>query len=145
MEGIEILLLIWLAILAVVDIRKGAFSGRSLVVSLIFFTIVMVAVCFLNIKDWKIIMSGAAAGAVFLLASVVTQGAIGMGDGYILTVCGMVLGIYQVVVLIILALCLAAVVGILLCMLKKAGRHTKIPFVPFICAGYGVIFVCNML
>ena len=69
-------------------------------------------------------LGGGAAGAVFLLASIVTKGAVGIGDGYILMVCGMVLGLYQVVILSILALCLASAFGILLWVRKKAGRHT---------------------
>ena len=145
MKVIEFALLIWLLILAVVDIRKGSFSGRNLVLSAVFFGLAMAAVCFQDLKDWKMVLGGGAAGAVFLLASIVTQGAIGIGDGYILTVCGMVLGVYLIVLLIILALCFASVFGMFLWIIKKAGRHTKIPFIPFVCAGYGVIFICSIL
>lgn len=142
---IESILFIWLLVLAVVDIRKGSFSGRNLVLTVILFSTAMAVLCFLNVKEWKMFLGGGAAGAVFLLASIVTKGAVGIGDGYILMVCGMVLGLYQVVILIILALCLASAFGILLWVRKKAGRHTKIPFAPFICVGYGVIFICSIL
>lgn len=142
---IEIILLIWLLVMSVIDIRKGSFSGKNLFIALIFFSIAMGILCFLNLKDWKSVVSGAAVGSVFLIASIVTQGAIGLGDGYILTICGMVTGLYQIMVLIIFALCLASAFGILLWARKKAGRHTKIPFAPFICAGYGVIFICSIL
>lgn len=145
MKVIEFVLLLWLLLLAVVDIRKGSFSGRNLILAAVFFGLAMAAVCFLHLKDWKMVLGGGATGAVFLLASVVTQGAIGIGDGYILTVCGMVLGVYRIVLLIILALCFASVFGMFLWILKKAGRYTKIPFVPFVCAGYGVIFICSIL
>lgn len=142
---IESILFIWLLVLAVVDIRKGSFSGKYLFFALVFFSVAIGILCFLNLKDWKSVVSGGAAGSVFLIASIVTKGAVGIGDGYILMVCGMVLGLYQVVILIILALCLASAFGILLWVRKKAGRHTKIPFAPFICAGYGVIFICSIL
>ena len=142
---IESILFIWLLVLAVEDIRKGSFSGRKLVLATILFSTAMTVLCFLNVKEWKMFLGGGAAGAVFLLASIVTKGAVGIGDGYILMVCGMVLGLYQVVILSILALCLASAFGILLWVRKKARRHTNIPFAPFLCAGYGVIFICSIL
>ena len=70
-------------------------------------------------------LGGGAAGAVFILASIVTKGAVGIGDGYILMVCGMVLGLYQVVILSILALCLASAFGILLWVRKKRADIQK--------------------
>ena len=136
---IEIILLLWLLAMSIIDIRKGSFSGKYLFFALVFFSVAI------NLKDWKSVVSGGAAGSVFLIASNVTQGAIGLGDGYILTICGIVMGLYQVMVLIIFALCLVSAFGILLWVHKKAGRHTKIPFAPFICAGYGVIFICSIL
>ena len=142
---IEIILLLWLLAMSIIDIRKGSFSGKYLFFALVFFSVAIGILCFLNLKDWKCVVSGGAAGSVFLIASNVTQGAIGLGDGYILTICGIVMGLYQVMVLIIFALCLVSAFGILLWVRKKAGRHTKIPFAPFICAGYGVIFICSIL
>ena len=136
---IEIILLLWLLAMSIIDIRKGSFSGKYLFFALVFFSVAIGILCFLNLKDWKSVVSGGAAGSVFLIASNVTQGAIGLGDGYILTICGIVMG------LIIFALCLVSAFGILLWVRKKAGRHTKIPFAPFICAGYGVIFICSIL
>lgn len=88
---IESILFIWLLVLAVVDIRKGSFSGRNLVLAAILFSTAMAVLCFLNVKEWKMFLGGGAAGAVFILASIVTKGAVGIGDGYILMVCGMVL------------------------------------------------------
>lgn len=130
-----------------VDYRypKRIVFGKIFIFCLGFFSVAIGILCFLNLKDWKSVVSGGAAGSVFLIASNVTQGAIGLGDGYILTICGIVMGLYQVMVLIIFALCLVSAFGILLWVHKKAGRHTKIPFAPFICAGYGVIFICSIL
>ena len=72
---IESILFIWLLVLAVVDIRKGSFSGRNLVLAVILFSTAMAVLCFLNVKEWKMFLGGGAAGAVFLLASIVTKGA----------------------------------------------------------------------
>ena len=92
---IEIILLLWLLAMSIIDIRKGSFSGKYLFFALVFFSVAIGILCFLNLKDWKSVVSGGAAGSVFLIASNVTQGAIGLGDGYILTICGIVMGLYQ--------------------------------------------------
>ena len=89
---IEIILLLWLLAMSIIDIRKGSFSGKYLFFALVFFSVAIGILCFLNLKDWKSVVSGGAAGSVFLIASNVTQGAIGLGDGYILTICGIVMG-----------------------------------------------------
>ncbi len=145
MKLIEAVLWIWLLVLSVIDIKKKCFDRKILLISTIAFGLIMITVCILNVKDWKMILGGTIMGAVFLLASVITRQSIGTGDGYILTVCGMVTGLYQMVVLVILSLGSASLYGVALCLRKKAGRHTKIPFVPFICLGYGVILICSLM
>lgn len=145
MKLIEVLLWIWLLVLSVIDIKKKCFNRTILSISTIAFGVLMITVCILNVKDWKMVLGGMILGAVFLLASVITRQSIGTGDGCILTVCGMVTGLYQMVVLMILSLGSASFYGVALCLCKKAGRHTKIPFVPFICLGYGVILICSLM
>lgn len=145
MKLIEAVLWIWLLVLSVIDIKKKCFNRKILSISTIAFGVLMITVCILNVKDWKMVLGGMILGAVFLLASVITRQNIGTGDGCILTVCGMVTGLYQMVVLMILSLGAASFYGVALCLCKKAGRHTKIPFVPFICLGYGVILICSLM
>lgn len=145
MKLIEAVLWIWLLVLSVIDIKKKCFNRKILSISTIAFGVLMITVCILNVKDWKMVLGGMILGAVFLLASVITRQSIGTGDGCILTVCGMVTGLYQMVVLMILSLGSASFYGVALCLCKKAGRHTKIPFVPFICLGYGVILICSLM
>lgn len=145
MKLIEVVLWIWLLVLSVIDIKKKCFNRKILSISTIAFGVLMITVCILNVKDWKMVLGGTMLGAVFLLASVITRQSIGTGDGCILTVCGMVTGLYQMVVLVILSLGSASLYGVVLCLCKKAGRHTKIPFVPFICLGYGVILICSLM
>mgnify|MGYP002515938999 FL=1 len=145
MKLIEVVLWIWLLVLSVIDIKKKCFNRKILSISTIAFGVLMITVCILNVKDWKMVLGGMILGAVFLLASVITRQSIGTGDGCILTVCGMVTGLYQMVVLLVLSLGSASLYGVALCLYKKAGRHTKIPFVPFICLGYGVILICSLM
>ena len=122
---IEIILLLWLLEMSIIDIRKGSFSGKYLFFALVFFSVAIGILCFLNLKDWKSVVSGGAAGSVFLIASIVTQGAIGLGDGYILTICGIVMGLYQVMVLIIFAFALSLLLEFYYGFVKKRADTQK--------------------
>ena len=62
---IESILFIWLLVLAVVDIRKGSFSGRNLVLATILFSTAMTVLCFLNVKEWKMFLGEALQGQCF--------------------------------------------------------------------------------
>ncbi|MDY3775030.1 MAG: prepilin peptidase [Eubacterium sp.] len=142
---IKIILLIWLLIMSVLDIRYGSFGKKTLLVSMAIFGIMMGIVCYFNLADWKMVLAGGAMGVLFMIISIATCGKIGMGDGYLLTVCGLVLGVYQMLILLMLAFGLSSIWGICLLIGKRATRNTKIPFAPFVCSGYGVILLCAML
>lgn len=86
-------------------------------------------------------IGGMGVGAVVLLISMVTKGKIGLGDGLILCVTGLVLGFWGNIELFGLALLLAAVVSIFLLVFQLANRKKSIPFVPFLFLGYLVIMV----
>ena len=65
-----------------------------------------------------------------------SRGAIGRGDGYLLCVAGVYLGIAGTLSLLSGALFLCAIWSLLLLAIKKAGKKTEIPFVPFLLAAY---------
>lgn len=75
-------------------------------------------------------------GICVLILSVVLRGSIGKGDGYLLCISGIALGLEQNVALLFYGLFLAGSTAMALLILRKAKRNTKLPFVPFLFAGY---------
>ena len=78
-------------------------------------------------------------GAALLLVALVTKEAVGYGDGLLLLATGPLFGWQRMLLCIPAALLLTAIVSVVLLAVKKANRKTKIPFVPFLAAGMGVI------
>lgn len=81
-------------------------------------------------------LGGAAVGLLVILMSRLTEGAIGMGDGLLLTVTGIYLGFQENLFLFLCGAFLAAALSVVLLILKKVTRKTSCPFIPFLFAGY---------
>ncbi len=79
---------------------------------------------------------GMLVGAGVILISKATGGKIGMGDGLLLCVTGLGLGVWSNLELFALSMFAAAVVSIILLIARLANRKTSIPFVPFLFLGY---------
>lgn len=82
------------------------------------------------------LLGGMLTGGGILILSHLSKGAVGRGDGYLLCVTGVYLGTAETLALLLGALFLCAVWSLLLLALKRAGRKTEIPFVPFLLAAY---------
>ncbi|MDF2538014.1 MAG: putative rane protein [Herbinix sp.] len=85
-------------------------------------------------------LGGLIVGAFVLFISRITGGKIGMGDGLILCVTGLGLGLWGNIELFAYALFAAAIVSIILLVLRLADRKKSIPFIPFLFISY--LFVC---
>ena len=77
-----------------------------------------------------------AISAFFLAVSVITKGALGMGDGWLMMALGTALETEEFLIMLLIGLgCSAVWAGILLVVLHR-GRNAEIPFVPFLLLGY---------
>jgi leader peptidase (prepilin peptidase)/N-methyltransferase len=75
-------------------------------------------------------------GVLFLCISVMTRGELGMGDGILLLALGTMLSLDELLVLLVLAMAGCGVYSGFLLLVRKKNRHTRIPFLPFLLAGY---------
>jgi len=82
------------------------------------------------------VAAGVIPGGILLLVSLVTEESIGYGDGLVLLVLGVLCGAMEAVAVLGMALLLAAVLSMVLLVLKRVGRKTKLPFLPCLCSGY---------
>lgn len=87
--------------------------------------------------DW-----GRRIGTALIALSVVSKGAVGMGDGLVLAALGTVLTFGELLGVFMMGLLCCSVWGIILLILPRTGRKTEIPFVPFLLLGYigGLIY-----
>ena len=82
-------------------------------------------------------------GMVVLVLAVLTRGAVGMGDAWVLLDLGIVLETGEFLITVCLGVLLSGGCAMILLALKKAGRRPEIPFVPFLLAGYvGGLLLC---
>lgn len=75
---------------------------------------------------------GLGMGGVFLLLSMISRQQIGMGDGMILTVCGLCLGWRRVISLTFGAMVLFLAVGVVRILRSRLNGKKSVPFVPFL-------------
>lgn len=130
--GIFLLISSWL------DIRKKMVSG---IVLLIFAIIGWIFYFALNPMNILVLAGGMGIGVIVVLISKITDGQIGMGDGGLLCVTGIYMGLYKNLELFFGGLLLASLWGIFLLVTKRGKRKTEIPFVPFLAASYFIMII----
>lgn len=81
-------------------------------------------------------LTGILLGVLLLILARVSAEKIGYGDALMVMVSGTYLGIFLNIKLLMWALFISALFSLLLLILKKAGRHTRIPFAPFLLISY---------
>lgn len=78
----------------------------------------------------------AGTGLVFVGISILTDGSMGMGDGWIIMALGTMMRPAEFFTMLFVGmLCSAVFAGIMLMVFRRKG-HMEIPFVPFLLAGY---------
>lgn len=137
---VEIVLFLFLAVCAV-------FDGFSRQVPLAVVWLGMLTAVGLHIggaMGETSLMAGALSlipGAGFFLLSFLTGEKVGYGDGWVLLMIGLFLGVYQCFLILLVGLAAESVVAIVLLVLRKIQRDREIPFLPFLLLGMGVV-VC---
>ena len=80
------------------------------------------------------VLTGMIPGMVLFFMSKWTKGEIGEGDAVVIGELGVFLGWYRMIVVFCLSCFLSAGYGIWLMLVKKKGRKTTFPFIPFLFA-----------
>ena len=133
---IEMIIAIILTVLSIIDIRSKRIP-LLMIVGLIVMAIVSSLI--LQSVDWVLVAAGAAVGLVFVLVSKVTKEKLGYGDSLILLALGILLGFWEVMILILIAFLASACFGIVMVCWKKKNKNTSFPFVPFIALSYALV------
>ena len=133
----------------VTDLKWRRISPASLLlfgapVILLFFSEHLQTALLGSKEDGWFFLCGILPGVFLLVLSIMTEGAIGRGDGLVSIVLGCYLGIWRVLLLLMGAFLLGAVFGGILLLCKKADRKTSLPFLPFLLGAYLMMFAAGL-
>lgn len=96
----------------------------------------LLAVGFFREVSWQSRAGGLALGALLLLSGYFSKEAIGVADGIVVSVCGVSLGVYESATMCFFAAGYTAAFALILLLLKKVGKKSRLPFLPFLLLGY---------
>lgn len=124
------------------DIRSKKLPAGLLILSILTAGILIAMNRDINWRqDWLLYVIGILIGILLLLAGRFCGGCIGTADGIMTAVIGGMIGYQDTLLLLMNGILAAAVFSILLIVIKKAGRRTTIPFIPFMLLGYIMILI----
>ncbi len=83
-------------------------------------------------------------GAIMLLVSRLSRQRLGYGDGLMALAVAPVFGLEGVMFALFIAFSASGMLSIILLILRKAGRNTRIPFLPFMTVGLGVMMLAKV-
>lgn len=94
----------------------------------------------LNLHMAKLLLLGFVLTFTFgLVLYLITKGSIGGGDIKMLSALGLMVGYYNIYIIVLLSFSVSAIVGLGRIMAKKATAKTPMPFGPFIAFGFLVV------
>lgn len=123
----NIVLLIYLFLCTISDIR---YKKISLIQSLCFFIIGILFQIYFGSLSFHTILS-LIPGIFLTLLSIVSSGHIGLGDGIMVTICGLYLGFLEVPAIMLISCFFVIMYAIILGFIKKKQLKT-VPFAPFL-------------
>ena len=134
----NIFVLVFLLLNSITDIRKKKVNiGLAAVFVLLAAILIMTGV---GIRPLDALL-GTLIGIAMLGLSKLTGEKIGYGDGIVIAVTGLFLGLFSNFVLICITSFLSGVFGIVLMLFKKADKNTEIPMAPFMAAAMAVMML----
>lgn len=83
-------------------------------------------------------------GLMLLVLALMSGGAAGIGDGICFLVLGMLTGTWKTWILLMCALLLASVCSVILMVLQKACRKTRLPFLVFTAAAWAAALAADL-
>lgn len=130
-------LMVYLCIQSGIDLKHRKISFLAT----IFFLFIWVIMGYReNLLKICPIVTGIIPGIFLAAFSILSQQKVGIGDAIVVTVCGLYLGIFPTLAVLLFAFVLTAFLGSFLLLLKKATRNSCLPFIPFLALSY--ILLC---
>lgn len=137
-KTVRILMLLFLGWNSISDLRKKKISGISVIG---FGVLGLILILWRGSeKDVAVLLKdlfcSSIPGVLLCMLSKVSRGSVGMGDGILVMVMGIYIGIYRIIITAAWAFFLALFWGIGLLCLGKKNKQYAFPFIPFLMLGY---------
>ena len=129
----EIVMLVYMVYGAYFDIKKRELPGEYLIAGTAH---ALISQVFWGGQAWYVWGLGLLTGMIFMVLSNYTNEGIGYADSMMIMNLGIFYGVWTVLILLAIAFTLAALTAVAGSMLGKCNRNTKLPFIPFLAAGY---------
>ena len=135
---VEIFLFIFLGICAVYD-------GIVREIPLIVVWIGIIVALVLHIQGlggngtWQAAALSVMPGVMFWMLSFITGERVGYGDGWMLVMIGLFMGLWKCFLLLMVGLILSSLVALILLAPGKVSGNDQLPFAPFLLLGMGVV------
>lgn len=129
----ELLLLLFLIICAFYDIKEKQISAIFLIGV---FVAIAVGEFFLYEKTVTGLFLDLMIGVVFLAIGFLSKQAVGYADGLVLCCSGLILGFYRNLNLLFYSLVAISFFSIVMLIIRKLTVKDRVPFLPFVLAGY---------
>lgn len=131
--GITVIMGLLLFAAALMDLKSRQISRGFIVV----LTLVSLASIFVRVDYgiWNAV-GGALIGICAVGLSMLSREQIGRGDGLVIAALGIALGFRECLATVCLASVIMALVSVVVLLLKKGNRKTRLPFIPALFVGY---------
>ena len=129
-----------LTVLSIFDIRSKHIPMSGFAVVLIYSVISLVWSEHGEYDIADLLMS-VIPGIMLIGLSVITEGKIGLGDGILIAELGLGLGFERCIYMVAGALIFNCVFAGAMLMSHRLGLHSRVPFIPFVAAGMGVVTI----
>lgn len=127
--------IIFILIGTIFDIKKKEIP----ILLIVIFGIVSIALAVrVENQNWQMVLFSLIPGATMLALSLCTRESIGYGDGFVVLVLGVLLGISKCLSCVFLGFFLSSVYSLLLLVFKKVNGKSRFPYMPFLAVGLGV-------
>lgn len=139
---IEAMLFVFLGLAAYFDCRFRRIPWSVLGMGTIF----MIICNILQWKEFKVgILSAALPGLFLLVLAWLTKESIGYGDGISVILLGGMVGLRNCIWVLCISLLFLSLAGLVLLVIKRVDRKTKIPYLPFLLAAESVLLCCHIM
>lgn len=138
---VNIFVFSWLLVIGYIDWKEKIIPNQMILVGIIMWTVAVLVDILAAGLFWKEVLvfsllgSGVCGGLLLIIAFVV-KNSLGMGDVKLFAVLGLYYGLADTYSILMISIIFMAIVSIVLLLLKKVDRTTKIPMAPFVLFGF---------
>lgn len=140
---------VWLLIIGYIDLKEQIIPNEMIGCGLLVWVQVVVMDVFVAGTSWIAALvyslsGGFVIGGILFVIAILMKSALGMGDVKMFLVVGLLYGLSDTYMVLLMSLLLMAIVSVTLLALKKVTAKTTVPMAPFVVAGFIISLLAGM-